>query len=73
MCLSQLLLLSGAGFYHLVMGGMALLSPGIWLRADLARISWNVTPANSGVCTERTRLLSFASPGNADGSVAAIA
>src|SRR5690606_4807196 len=40
-------------------------APGTWLSADLASTSWKVSPANSGVCTERTRLLRRARPGSA--------
>ncbi len=45
--------------------GIADAPPGTRLRADFASTSWKVTPAKSGVCTERTRLLSRASPGRA--------
>src|SRR5690348_8317307 len=45
--------------------GRAFAAPGTWLSADFASTSWKVSPANSGVCTERTRLLRRASPGRA--------
>jgi len=44
--------------------------PGILLSADFASTSWKVMPAKSGVRTERTRLLSRASPGSAAGASA---
>src|SRR6478736_939935 len=46
--------------------GMGPPPPGILLSADFASTSWNVMPAKSGVRTERTRLLSRASPGSVD-------
>src|SRR4051794_25573901 len=50
--------------------GMRVPGPGTWLSALRASTSWNVTPANSGVRTERTRLFSRASPGRASGTSA---
>src|SRR4051812_27621128 len=45
--------------------GRAFAEPGTWFSALLARTSWKVIPANSGVCTERTSELSLTRPGSA--------
>src|SRR3954468_3231075 len=50
--------------------GIRVPGPGTWLRALRASTSWKVTPANSGVRTERTRLFRRASPGRASGTSA---
>src|SRR6478672_947385 len=42
--------------------------PGTLFNADLLCTSWNVTPANSGVRTVRTKPDSRPIPGKADGS-----